>query len=291
MIDDFLGIGQARSIPSVLTATGGQEVHVAEETGLVFIKERRSAAETARVWSDEVFGDRISETTYTAMNAAMLSRHTFVSAFVDSQIGLREKSVGDFGAGEGQFLRIAGGYGARVMGIEPSAKNCARMRSEGTRCFDGTAEAFSAAAPEMQFDVATMMWTLCNTGDCVSALRAVYGAVRDGGHVVIAESSRILVPFKKPLHTYFNPKIRQDVHPWHFSANTLRTLLELVGFEIVCTNRYFEQDNLVVIGRKVAEPKQRLLKDDPAAVLAFFERWEAESAYYRHFGAAFDSTA
>lgn len=282
---DYEGHGASELIEALNEHSGGQPIHVARATGLVFAIERRSAKEIADSWSNEVYSDKMSEVTYTARNPVMKSRHVFVADFADVTFGLKGKRLVDFGAGEGQFLEIARqSYGATPFGVEPSARNCKLLKTSGIDCFEGTIEDFRKdSVASRKFDAVTLMWTLCNVSDCIGVVEAAHATLAEGGHLVIAESSRIMVPFKKPLYSYMSPNVKADLHPWHFSANTLRTLLEVVGFEVVACNRYYDHNDLVVVGQKKRDPKRKLRTDDFRAVLDFFKRWDADTRYFDHF--------
>ena len=73
---------------------------------------------------------------------------------------------------------------------------------------------------DRQFDIVTLNWTLENTGDCMDVLERARKLLNPDGHICVATGSRILVPFKKPLSTYFsdNPA---DLHCFRWSANSL----------------------------------------------------------------------
>lgn len=231
--------------------TGGQLVHVPKTTGLVSIKERRSPAEIAKDWSDNVFSDQFSAGKYTTHFPLTKSRHFLVAETLGSEIGPDGKAVVDFGAGEGQLLKMMpDAYHAVPFGVEPSAANCAKLNALGIESFQGTCEDYHRSDASPRFDVAYLTWTLCNIDDCVAPLVAAFDVLKPGEHLLIAESSRMRAPFKKPLHYYLQKNVKTDLHPWHFSANTLRALFALTGFEIACINRYLDQDSLIIIGRK-----------------------------------------
>ncbi len=99
---------------------------------------------------------------------------------------------------------------------------------------------------------------------------------------MIAESSRILVPFKKPINNYFNSKFRSFYHPWHFSYNSLSNLLEICNFRIVCSNRYFDENDMFVIARKMNKMshKPKLIVDRYTSVVNFFKKWKKESIFF-----------
>jgi hypothetical protein len=111
-------------------------------------------------------------------------------------------------------------------------------------------------------------------------LNSAYQLLKPGGHVVVVTGSRLLVPFKKPLHYYLstNPA---DTHSFRFSANTLQGLLAVSGFEMVHINRYIDNDILCVIGRKIEAGQEISWQgDNYLDVYNFFERWHVETQMY-----------
>lgn len=273
---DLCGSGDAAEIEVARHYTGGQPLHVCKDCGFVYVRRRRSARRIAEVWSDEIYGEG-----YTARIPAVKARQVYVAEFIDTTIGLKDKDVCDIGGGEGQFLELIGGpdYGAKPFAIEPSPKNCEMMSGAGIENFCGSIEDYQAS-PEFKdrrFDVVTVMWTLENCQSCRAMIDAAYDILRDGGHLLIATGSRILVPFKKPLQYYLNTN-PADTHCFRFSANSLRGVMALSGFRPVHVNRYIDTDYLMAIGQKTdrseAIPWE---KDDYRMVIDFFERWHRET--------------
>ena len=243
---------------------------------------RRSPKRIADVCSEEIFGDG-----YTAAVPAVTARLTFVAEFVDERIGLAGKRVYDIGAGQGYFLDMARSnkYGASVFGIEPSARDCTLFEGLGIDCFNRTIEEYGESPREDdEADGVTITWTLENCQSRRGMLSAAHRFLKPGGHVIVITGSRILVPFEKPLHDYIgsNPV---DTHSFRFSANTLRGMLAVSGFDVEHVNRYMDSDALCVIARKVtssSSPKQQPERhgDDYLDVYTFFERWHADTALY-----------
>jgi hypothetical protein len=99
----------------------------------------------------------------------------------------------------------------------------------------------------------------------------------------VAESSRILVPFRKSLNDYFSKSSPADLHPSNFSANTLRCLMQLSGLEIVFTNRYFDSDVLLVIGKKVDRIVEPTFFDNQTNVVKFMKEWAHASELFEKF--------
>ncbi len=269
------GAEDAHEIPCGRRYTQGWPIHVCAGCGLVLVRQRRSAAEIARVWSDELYGESPDSKSvlYQPTLPAVLARMTYVVETLDQRVGLSGKRLADIGAGTGVLLDLAAAWGAQAFGIEPSAANCARLRKRGHACHEGTIESYVG---EDKHDLVTIAWTLENTPDPCAMLAAAHRMLAEGGRLCVATGSRILVPFKKPLDTYLgagNP----DIHPFHFSARTLQAILAVSGFRATTVNSYIDSDVLCVIAEK---GDAEWLGDPPAAVLAFFERWDRETNQY-----------
>ncbi len=276
---DICGVSEASEIPESRKYSNDQPIHVCHGCGFVYVRSRRSSDEIAKSWSDELFGSN-----YTAKIPAVAARQTYVAETIASTIGSENKYVCDIGSGEGLFLELLNRpeYGAKVFAIEPSAENCQLINGKGLESFNGTIEQYTASneAKDRKFDIATIMWTLENCQDCRTMLKDAYSALNDDGHLVIATGSRILVPFKKPLNKYFSTNL-SDTHSFRFSANTLRALFEVSGFDIVYINRYIDTDYLVVIGKKNNKSNLKTrFKDNYRDVLDFFYRWDKETTNY-----------
>jgi len=281
IIKDFIGIGKMIEIPCSTSYGNSESLYVCKNTGLVRAKDLRNSDEIANAWSDKVYSEDFGENTYTARIPAVKARQVYVADYADVNIGLKGKTLCDIGAGEGQFLEIAGGsdYQANVFGIEPSGKNCLQLKKKNLANFNGTIEDFSKSTlfEKQKFDIITIMWTLVNCHSCLDMVSMAYDMLKPDGYLVIGEGSRILVPFKKPLNYYFGT-LPQDLHAYHFSANSLKNLLKVCNFKITHENRYIDSDILCVIGKKVVrEIEQEYEIDNYLEVLNFFERWDKET--------------
>ena len=101
---------------------------------------------------------------------------------------------------------------------------------------------------------------------------------------MISESSRILVPYKKPIYNFFISKhdIR-NTHPWFFSYNSLSNLLEICGFSIVATNRYYDENDLIIVAKKKNKkthiPKIKI--DKIKDIIFFLKDWEKNSFFFK----------
>ena len=273
---DLCGSGDAAEIEVARAYTDGQPLHVCKNCGFVYVRRRRSARRIAEAWSQEIFG-----AAYTARIPAVVARQVYVAEFVNSTVGLGKRTLCDLGAGEGQFAEIASTLAPslEVFAVEPSTEHCRAMTEAGIACFNGTIEDFAAsdARNGRRFDIVTIMWTLENCQSCRAMLDAAHELTTENGYVVVATGSRILVPFKKPLHAYFsrNPA---DTHCFRFSTNTLRGALAESGFEVTHVNHYLDTDYLVMIGTHRSRTRSIPWKgDDWRQVLDYFRRWDRET--------------
>lgn len=277
---DLCGSRDAVEVLHARNYTEDQPIHICKQCGFVYVKLRRSAESIANTWSNELYGDG-----YTARIPAVKARQTYVAEFIDVNIGLKDKLVCDIGTGEGQFLEIIRKeeYGARVFGTEASKKNCSKLGEMEVEHFHGTIEDFIADAESKKHkvDLVTIMWTLENCRSCRDMLSGAYKILKKDGYIVVATGSRILVPFKKPLHLYFG-KNPADTHAFRFSANTLRGILAISGFKVTHVNKYLDSDILCMIAqKKERETSIEWEGDDFVKVNDFFERWHKENIFYR----------
>jgi 2-polyprenyl-3-methyl-5-hydroxy-6-metoxy-1,4-benzoquinol methylase len=281
---DLCGSTDLAEVPSSKHYSGGWPIHVCRGCGFVQVAWRRSPEAIQKAWADEIYRAdtkvRLSDKTYTARMPAVHARQVFAADFLAEAVPLAGKRILDIGAGEGDFLAMlqAPPHNAEGFAIELSASNCALMNEAGIEAFHGTIEAYMADAANAgrRVDVVTLLWTLENTQSARGVLAAAAKILNDGGHILVATGSRILVPFKKPLQYYIGANM--DVHPFHFSINCLKGLMAIAGFETTHVNRFIDNDYLTVVGRKAAPgtniPWQG---DDPDKVLGFFERWHRET--------------
>ena len=105
-------------------------------------------------------------------------------------------------------------------------------------------------------------------------LRDVHSHLTKDAYLCVAESSRILVPFKKKLEDYFNKRYVADIHPWHFSKNSLKALLEVAGFSVKYINYYRDSDVMLMIAKKTSSKKRFYTVDSYKDIDNFFKDWK-----------------
>jgi len=276
---DLCGSAERVEVPRSREFHQGEPIDICRGCGFVYVRRRRTADRIAEVWSSDIFGH-----VYTSAIPAVRARLTYVAEFVADRVGLRGKSVCEIGAGEGRGLELLreARYGASVFGVEPSAANGERLAAAGIDHFTGTIEEYvaSADAARRRFDIVTIQWTLENCEDCRAMLDGAWRVLKPDGVVVVATGSRILVPFKKPLHTYFS-HLPADTHAFRFSANTLRGVLAVSGLRPVHLNRFVDHDVLCVIAAKTDRSAPIAWQGDSYLdVYNFFERWYVDTKMY-----------
>ena len=284
---DVCDSDDAEEIKCLSEYTRGEPIHVCRKCGFVYIKQRRSFQEIADSWSNEIYSINEGEGTnaiYTAVRPAIKARLFYILETIDAELGLESKQICDIGAGEGVFLNYLYQlkYKVKGFGVEPSAKNCQLINRMDIPNYQGTIEDYMASVGVRRnsFDIVTILWTLENCQNCRAMLEAACKLLKPEGHLVIGTGSRILVPFKKPLHYYVGPG-NQDTHCFRFSTNSLSNLIALAGFELVYVNCNIDHDVLLMMAQKRKEWKSAELKrDDYQDIIDFFERWHKETENY-----------
>ena len=284
IINDFRGISSSIAVPYSRKLTGGYEVNISKYSGLVSVIKRRSSKKIAETWSKQIFGKKFTKNKYTSKIPAVIARHTYVLETLLEKLNIKNKKICDLGAGEGQFLEMIQRrkINCKLYGIEPSKINCKLIKKKGINNFSGTAEEYGNLKNKKKFDIVTLMWTLCNTSNSLDVIKSAYKILNKNGYIVIAESSRILVPFKKPIQMYFG-KGNPDIHPFHFSKNSLTNLLLINKFKPIFINRYIDSDYLLIIAKKIESIQSKEIKiDNFIKVKNFFKRWYKESLKYKN---------
>jgi 2-polyprenyl-3-methyl-5-hydroxy-6-metoxy-1,4-benzoquinol methylase len=287
---DVCGSSEAVEVPHVREYTNGQLIHICKECGLVYVKKRRSFKEVADVWSYELFGKPgiLRPNSYSALNTHTKSRLVYFAEFINAHTNLKGKKVCDIGAGEGYFLDLVRQMGASIFGIEPSTPNCKLMKDQSMECFEGTIEEYMEDAKKHGHskakyvpDVVTLSFTLECTQNPANTLKITNSMLDVGGMVAVHTGSRIMVPFKKPLHNFLST-VPMDSHPVQLSFTALKALLAKTGFRVIHHNPFVENDNLCVIAEKMPDGADiDFEKEDYMQVVDFFERWHKESLHYR----------
>ena len=143
--EDFNGKGKSIKVPYSSKLTDGYDVNISKYSGLVSVVKRRNSKEIADEWSNKIFGKEFSKSTYTAKVPAVIARLTYVLETLLNQLNVKEKTLCDLGAGEGDFLNMLKNkkITKNIFAVEPSFKNCRLLSKNKVKNFNGTIEEFA----------------------------------------------------------------------------------------------------------------------------------------------------
>jgi hypothetical protein len=265
----------------------GDSIHVNPITGFVTSSRRMSSEDVAKYWSDIIFPNK-SEESYSAYNPFAQARLFYVMQSIAKFLNFSKETnlrMCDFATGEGVLLKLLrDNYPKlKISGTEHSSVLVELLKNDGFDVHIKTLGIQGSMFNKEKFDISTLTWTLANAIDPLACLRDVVEDTKTGGYVCVAESSRILVPFRKSLNDYFSKTLPADLHPSNFSANTLKLLMQLAGLEIVFINRYFDSDVLMIVGKKVSHQVEPKFFDDQMQVVKFMKEWAAASEFFENF--------
>jgi len=234
--------------------------NVCDDCGFVYVPKRRTPEEIADDWETIYLSGG-----YDPQWPGVQARLFYVSEWLDAKFGLEDAKVLDIGAGDGSFLGFCALMGADCAGIEPSAKNVEKWALS----WASEIGPWETAKPTKRYDFCTINWTLENCGDPIGMLKF---AAEHADVVSVATGSRILVPFKKPMKSYFGPN-NPDLHAFRWSRKSLEFAMWRAGLTVIEENDYVERDEMILVGRKLPLTR-RPETDDPEEVQAYFDLWQ-----------------
>lgn len=265
-------------------------VCVSRKTGLIFHNKFKSSSEVLNEWSNRIYNRKNDpkNNNYTDDFPGMSARHYFVLDFVSRFMNFKNKKIIDFACGEGGLLIKARKYfkGTDLNGVEYSKRNILlikkRFKKEKIKLpklYQSNIEDFSMIK---KADIGILTWTLCNCSEPLKIINSISNNIKKDGYLIVAESSRFLVPFKKLINNYFVSKL--DVghtHPWHWSYNSLCNIFKVCGFELIKNNRYYDENDIVLIFKNSGNFNQKYKFDSYLKVINFLKRWKNESKNYK----------
>jgi len=285
IIKDYKAIHKNRATElKFLRKVSKSKVYVSKKTGMVFHGDLKSSKQTADFWSEKIFSTKTDgvKNKFTSETPFFSARHYYALNFLNKNLNLKNKVICDFGAGEGNLLLKFSKYLGlkKLIAVEPSKKNCLLIRKKFLNnnrkkpfIVNSTIEEYSNFTKK-KCDIAILTWTLCNCSDPLNVIKKIYNSLNENGYLLIGESSRILVPYKKPINNYFNSKKKTGAwHPWHFSYNSLVNLLNINRFKVIYTNRFYNEDNMFLVFKKIKKPISKLKVDKYTDVIKYFKNW------------------
>ncbi len=281
-----------------LCKLSASKVLVSKSTGTVFHDDIIKSEDNLKSWN-KIYSKKIEPENlqYSSNNPIMNSRRFYGVKLIEQFLRIknllkRRLNFCDFGTGEANFpfllkkqLKnldiILTEYNKLNFNFFQQKFKKAKIKIK--KSFLGSIEDFDQLENNRTIDFASLNWTLCNCSNPIAVLQSINNSLVDRGFLMIAVSSRILVPFKKPINNYFIKKFKSSYHPWHFSYNSLQNLLEICNFRVVFANRYHDENDMFVIAEKMNEKTHRpkIIIDKYLDVISFFKRWKKESIFYK----------
>ena len=267
-------------------------IAVSKKTGLVFYNEFKRIVSEKRGWGKKFYSNKMNpkKNLYCEDFPEVNARHYYVLDFLNKFINLKNKRIIDFAFGQGGLLLKARKYFGikNLLGVEYSKENILLIKKRFKENKFNIPKLYNSNIEEFvlkkKADIGVLTWTLCNCAEPLKIIKSISENIKTNGYLIVAEGSRILVPFKKPIHTYLNPHIKvSSTHPWHFSFNSLNNIFKVFGFELIKKNRYLDENNLVLIFKNSKKFNQKMRYDSYSSVVNFFKRWDKESKNYKKF--------
>ncbi len=294
---DFEGKVKGRTIEvKFKNKISKSKVFISKKTGTVLHSPSNNASQSLNLWSKNIYSKKIDtkKIKYTSNNPIMKSRHYYSALFLNNHLK-KTKTIEfcDYGTGEGNFAkelkRINNNINFNFTEHSPKLFNntkkiVSKLNRKSFLSFNGSIEDSRKYENFKNFDACSLLWTLCNCVKPIDVLKTIHNSLKKNGLLLISESSRILVPFKKPIYNFFvSNHEANNTHPWFFSYNSLSNLLEICGFSIIAHNRYYDENDLIILARK-----QRLKNHVPSIkidkfdqVKKFLSDWEKNSYFLK----------
>ena len=287
--DSFSGDNlESNLIPIEVTRSYVQNndiLYVNKATGICSAKLPININEVVQYWSNNIFKSSSPED-YNAFLPFATARLFYVFRSIIDFFKLTTDSkltIADFATGQGVLLNIIKNFSKNLnlVGTEHSGDLVELLSNSG---FNIQSTPVTSKMPSLfEADIGIINWTLSCCADPYDFLLGVRNNLSDSGYVVVAESSRIMVPYKKPLSYLLNPTHPTNIHPFYFSKNSLAALLQSCGFEVRYTNRFFDSDVLLIIAQKSSMPNQdkKLVVDSAEDVINFFNKYHELTNFYQ----------
>ena len=260
-------------------------LYVNKATGICSAKLPINIDEVVQYWSNNIFKSSSPED-YNAFLPFATARLFYVFRSIVDFFNLTTDSnltIADFATGQGVLLNIIKNFSKNLnlVGTEHSSELVEMLSNSG---FNIQSTPVTSKIPSLfEADIGIINWTLSCCANPYDFLLGVRNNLSDSGYVVVAESSRIMVPYKKPLSYLLNPTHPTNIHPFYFSKNSLAALLQSCGFEVRYTNRFFDSDVLLIIAQKSTMPNQdkKLVVDSAEDVINFFNKYHELTNFYQ----------
>jgi len=276
IINDFQGKIKNRTIKlNFLKKITNADVYVSKKTGSLIPGNYYNKNKNLAVW-EKKYKNKI----YSSTSEHFASRHVYILKFFERHFKIKNKIVADLGCGDSGLIIMLNKLcnPKKIYGFEASKKNCSnnrkKIKEKKIELINCDIESIDENKFKDKFDIVFLTWTLSSCSNPLGLLKKVFKILKYGGHVVVAESSRILVSPKNSIFYYFPKKYNTFLHyPWRFSFNSLSNILTLNNLKVVSNNNYKNNDNLVLVAKKTFFKKNYVF-DNYKKLILFFRNWK-----------------
>ena len=264
-----------------------KDLHVSKITGTLIPKEYFSNKKVLNLW-DKKFNSNV----YSSNSPHFLSRHIYTLETFNRYKDLKNLKVADLGCGNGGLIKLLQKMynPKKIVGFDYNKKNTRNnkkyFQDKKTKFFQNEILEIDEKKFKKYFDVIFLTWTLSACAEPLKILEKIKKILKKNGHLVVAESSRILVPPTYKIGYYFRYGEKTNTfndYPWRFSFNSLRNLLLTKNFETKSYNNFNSNDNLVIVAQSKTKSKQKFITDNPKEIKNFFKKWIAFSKKFKTF--------
>ena len=293
IFSDFEGKVGSRSVKvKFKNKISKSDVFVSKLTGTVYHSPNISALKGVEGWSKKIYSKKLDPKNikYTGNNRIQKTRYYYAALFLNEIIdGKKKIRFCDYATGEGYFglelLRLYKNLEFNFTEHSPTlfkdtVKRIKKISKYKFFTHKGSIESSIINKKLKNLDCASLLWTLSACVKPLDIMNTIHSSLKKDGYLLISDSSRIMVPYKKPIYNFFvkNDHSR-NTHPFFFSYNSLSNLLEVSGFRIIKSNRYYDENDLVIIAQKKNKKthKPKILVDKHKRVLKFLKDWEKVS--------------
>jgi len=161
-----------------------------------------------------------------------------------NRFGLQGRKVLEIGCGKGEYLCLMRESGADAYGIEQgeeSVRECVKTRLKVTR---GFLEADSSRLSDAPFDAFFILNFLEHIPDLNSTLQGIRNNLTDKGIGLVEVPNFDMILKHKMFSEFIND------HLYYFTGDTLRSTLNLNGFEVLECNQIWHDYILSAVVRK-----------------------------------------
>ncbi len=194
-------------------------------------------------------------------------------SFVE-KYSLKRKRVIEIGCGRGEFLTIMQQCGADAYGLEYAESSVEHCVASGLKVQQGFVEGPEQKLPNAPFNAFFMLNCLEHLPDVNATLTGICGNLTDDAFGLVEVPNFDMIVRKRLFSEFIGD------HLYYFTTRTLRSVLELNGFDVIECNEIWQDYIISVVVRKrmktdlshFIQQRMRLKKEIDAYIGRFPER-------------------